>query len=108
MTVTDLFDITELEELDVAKVSAVDRAANGQSWLLVKSRAPAKSAAPADDDQKECPLCEGSGAILQGHRKCPTCHGSGTVAKSSSAEADSFQLESTGESVAAQHAITPL
>src|ERR1022692_3843234 len=93
MTVLD--ELTELDELELWKVSAVDRPANGSPWLLVKSRGPAKAA--ADDGQKECELCEGKGKILAGNRKCPDCHGSGTVAKSSSAEADAFELESTGE-----------
>ena len=104
MTVLD--EITELDELALSKVSAVDRPANGSPWLLVK--AAARVSAEADDDQKECELCAGKGKILQGHRKCPDCKGSGTVAKSSSAEADSFQLESTGESVDAQDVITSL
>ena len=104
MTVLD--EITELDELALSKVSAVDRPANGSPWLLVK--AAARVSAEADDDQKECELCAGKGKILQGHRKCPDCKGSGTVAKSSSAEADSFQTASTGEDPNAQDVITSL
>ena len=31
------------------------------------------------DDMKDCPTCDGSGKILEGHRECPDCHGSGKV-----------------------------
>src|ERR1035441_7523629 len=104
MTVLD--ELTEIEDLEVSKVSAVDAPATGSPGLFIKSRGPARVSAGADDDQKKCELCGGSGAILAGHRKCPTCHGSGTVAKSSSAEADAFQLQTTDEDPNAQDAIT--
>lgn len=35
----------------------------------------------AKSPRVQCPLCDGSGKILEGHRKCPDCQGAGMVSR---------------------------
>lgn len=69
---------TELDELDVAKVSGVEGPANGVKFLVLKASADV------------CSTCDGTGKIMDGKRDCPDCDG--PVGK---AEADDIEDELT-------------
>ena len=84
---------------NIVELSLVDRPANPNAlFSLTKSDKGGNSVwdgtlLKADDtdedrDGSECPTCDGTGKIREGHRTCPTCGGSGNVTKSDSDDDD--------------------
>jgi DNA-directed RNA polymerase subunit RPC12/RpoP len=101
-------ELTELEKLEVTRVDAVLRPANGFPVLLMKGVAkgqrdcpkcdksydadhqggkcencgtdlPDAPASKAADDAVDCPTCKGDGKIMDDKRDCPDCGAKGQV-----------------------------
>jgi len=83
----DKVTITELTEFEPTRVDGVGKGANGFPILMLK--------AVDEASQPDCPLCEGTGKIMEGHRKCPDCGGSGK--KSSAGETTKTLAEAAKE-----------
>jgi ATP-dependent protease ClpP protease subunit/ssDNA-binding Zn-finger/Zn-ribbon topoisomerase 1 len=57
-----------------------DGGGQGDDGMSGRRRRKTRNAGSDDDDgQVECPTCDGTGKILEGHRKCPDCGGTGRV-----------------------------
>jgi hypothetical protein len=75
-------ELTELEKLEVTRVDAVGRPANGFPVLMMKgiTAPPEEPAAKADagdgdGDDEKCKTCGGKGTVMDGNRDCPDCDG---------------------------------